>query len=113
MKTKNNVTQFEQEVYDLCSKVPKGKVTSYKEIAHALNTKAYRAVGTALRNNPNAPNVPCHRVVASDGGLGGFMGTKNPSGLALRKKAKLLSEEGVQVENGKIKDFDSKMHKLI
>ena len=72
MVYKKDATEFEKKVYELCSKVPKGKVTSYKEIAHAMSNKAYRAVGTALHNNPFAPKVPCHRVVNADGRLGGF-----------------------------------------
>ncbi len=49
---------FADKAYDLLRKVPKGRVTTYKEIAHALNTKAYRGVGQAMRNNPHAPEVP-------------------------------------------------------
>ncbi len=65
---------FAEKVYFLCRKIPEGKVTTYREIAHALNTKGYQAVGQALRCNPYAPRVPCHRVVKSDGSLGGFKG---------------------------------------
>ena len=89
---------FSEEVYKACSKVPKGKVTTYKDIAHTLNTKAYRAVGTALHNNPYAPVVPCHRVVNSDGRLGGFGG-------GTAKKIKMLKKEGVTVSNGEILNF--------
>jgi methylated-DNA-[protein]-cysteine S-methyltransferase len=49
---------FADKAYDLLRTVPKGRVTTYKEIAHALNTKAYRGVGQAMRNNPYAPEVP-------------------------------------------------------
>jgi methylated-DNA-[protein]-cysteine S-methyltransferase len=49
---------FADQAYDLLKKVPKGRVTTYKEIAHALNTKAYRGVGQAMRKNPYAPQVP-------------------------------------------------------
>ena len=106
MKTKQRVTEFEQQVYEICSKVPKGSVTSYKKIAHAMRTKAYRAVGAALKNNPYAPKVPCHRVVASDGTLGGFQGSTNIKGKALKKKLLMLTEEGVEIEKGKIKEFE-------
>ena len=94
------VTQFQQQVYDLCSKVPSGKVTTYKEIAHALGKKgfAYRAVGMALNKNPYAPSVPCHRVVASDGSLGGFA-------FGSSKKIEMLSKEGLTVTDNKIVDF--------
>jgi len=49
---------FAEKAYDILSKVPKGRVTTYKEIAHALGTKAYRGVGQAMRRNPYAPKVP-------------------------------------------------------
>jgi len=58
-------TKFQQRVYDCISKIPAGKVASYGEIARKLESSA-RAVGNALRNNPFAPVVPCHRVVASN-----------------------------------------------
>jgi len=94
------VTQFQQQVYDLCSKVPAGKVTTYKEIANALGKKgfAYRAVGMALNKNPYAPSVPCHRVVASDGSLGGFA-------FGSSKKLVMLSNEGLNIVENKIVDF--------
>jgi methylated-DNA-[protein]-cysteine S-methyltransferase len=49
---------FADKVYDLLKRVPKGRVTTYKELAHALDSKAYRGVGQALRTNPHAPEVP-------------------------------------------------------
>ena len=61
---------FAEKVYKLTAKIPKGKVSSYREIAHALNCKAYRAVGSALNKNPYAPKVPCHRVIKSSGNIG-------------------------------------------
>ena len=64
--------RFYRKVWDACSRVPNGKITTYKEIAHALHCNAYRAVGTALNHNPYAPKVPCHRVVNSDGNIGGY-----------------------------------------
>lgn len=90
-------TKFQDKVYNLCKKVPKGKVTTYKEIAEALGTKAYRAVGTALNKNPFAPEVPCHRVVNSSGFVGGFASGVN-------KKIRLLRKEGVEVMNKQV-DF--------
>jgi len=65
---------FNQRVWNLCKRIPKGKVTTYKLISEKLGTKAYRAVGNALRKNPYAPEVPCHRVVNSDGSVGGYKG---------------------------------------
>jgi methylated-DNA-[protein]-cysteine S-methyltransferase len=88
---------FKQKVYKLTSKIPKGKLTTYKIIANRLNTKAYRAVGNALNKNKNK-KVPCHRVVLSSGEVGGFAnGTKN--------KIRLLKKEGIKIKNNKIQNF--------
>jgi len=60
------VTDFQERVYTLLKQIPRGKVTTYAAISKALNSSP-RAVGGALRNNPFAPEVPCHRCIASDG----------------------------------------------
>lgn len=99
---------FAEQVYALVRQVPKGKVTTYKELAHALDSGAYRAVGQVLRCNPYAPHVPCHRVVASDGTLGGFNGAK--SGPDIQRKIALLHSEGVTINDGKVVDFAKKRH---
>lgn len=91
---------FAEKVYEELKKVPKGKVTTYKLLAEKLGTEAYRAVGTALKNNPYAPAVPCHRVVKSDGRVGGFMGKVN--GVEVNKKIALLRDEGVEIFDGKV-----------
>ena len=94
-------TSFEQSVYDITKNIPRGNVTTYKEIAHTLGTRAYRAVGNALNRNPFAPHVPCHRVVCSDGHVGGFAQGR-------QAKIKLLCSEGIQVDAGKVRDFEEK-----
>jgi methylated-DNA-[protein]-cysteine S-methyltransferase len=91
---------FAERVYEKLKNVPKGKVTTYKELAKSLNTKAYRAVGTALKNNPYAPEVPCHRVIKSDGRVGGFMGQQE--GESVVKKLVMLRNEGVEIVGGRI-----------
>ncbi len=91
---------FSQQVYALCSQIPRGRVTTYKAIAEELGTQSYRAVGQALRVNPFAPHVPCHRVVRSNGAIGGFRGWKK--GGMVMEKVKLLQEEKVAVIDGKI-----------
>ena len=63
---------FNDKCYNLITQIPKGKISTYKEIAKALNTKAYRAVGNAMAKNPNLIFVPCHRVIRSDGSIGGY-----------------------------------------
>ena len=95
---------FEERVWKLMERIPKGKVTTYGLIAKKLNTKAYRAVGNACRSNPYAPRVPCHRVVRSDGGVGGFGG--KTSGKTVEEKIRMLRREGVEIRNGKITDFE-------
>ena len=95
---------FNECCYSILRKVPKGKVTTYKAIAKALNTKAYRAVGNAMNKNPYAPEVPCHRVISSSGNVGGFAsGTK--------KKTKMLKEEGIKIVKGKV-DLTKYLYKI-
>ncbi len=95
--------KFADKVYARCKKIPKGKVSTYGAIAQKLKSSP-RAVGQALRCNPYAPKVPCHRVVASDGSLGGFNG--HTKGKDLLKKIRLLKQEGVVVKGNKIVDFN-------
>jgi methylated-DNA-[protein]-cysteine S-methyltransferase len=83
---------FNQKVWAMTARIPRGMVCTYGDIAKALGTKAYRAVGNALNRNPYAPAVPCHRVVGSNGSLTGFAG-------GLPKKQRLLREEGVAIAN--------------
>jgi methylated-DNA-[protein]-cysteine S-methyltransferase len=67
------VTEFQEKVYTLLAQIPAGRVTTYASLANALNTSP-RAIGNALRNNPFAPEVPCHRCVASSGYVNGYNG---------------------------------------
>jgi methylated-DNA-[protein]-cysteine S-methyltransferase len=97
---KTATMNFDERVWNLCRKVPKGKVTTYKAIAEKLGTRAYRAVGGALHRNLNWPAVPCHRVVGSDGSLTGF-------GRGLKEKKRLLEQEGVKVTEDRV---DLKKH---
>ena len=97
---------FNQKIYNILKKVPKGKVTTYKILAEAIGTKAYRAVGNAMNKNPygilnckGKNMVPCHRVVGSNGHLHGFAH-------GLKKKAQLLMKEGIKIKNNKVMDFE-------
>jgi methylated-DNA-[protein]-cysteine S-methyltransferase len=101
---------FAEKVYSALRKVPKGRVTTYKELANAIGTKAYRAVGQAMRNNPYAPTVPCHRVVASDGTIGGFRGEK--TGKEIQEKIAMLKKEGILFEKNRIKNFKKIIYKF-
>jgi methylated-DNA-[protein]-cysteine S-methyltransferase len=95
---------FNSKVWQLCKLVPKGKITTYKEIAKAMHTKAYRAVGNALNRNPHSPIVPCHRIVKSDGSVGGFAkGTK--------KKIEMLKKEGIRISKNKISGLAKVLYK--
>lgn len=104
-KSARSLLSFNEKVWELCKKVPKGKVTTYKEIAAAMKTKAYRAVGNALKRNPYSPAVPCHRVVGSDGALVGFA-------RGLKKKAEMLRKEGIKIKKGKIADFEKVLYRF-
>lgn len=94
-----------KKVYDLLKKIPEGKVTTYKAIAEKIGTKGYRAIGQIVGANPNAPRVPCHRVVRTDGGLGGYA-------FGIDKKIAILAKEGVKIIDGKVADFAKKFYKF-
>ena len=94
-----------QKVYELLNKIPKGKITTYKEIANKLGIKGYRAIGQIVGANPNAPQVPCHRVVRSDGTLGGYA-------FGIEKKIEILSSEGVMVDEDRVVDFEKKFYRF-
>jgi methylated-DNA-[protein]-cysteine S-methyltransferase len=79
-------TEFQKRVWKELRKIPYGKTVSYQEIANKFGTKGVRAVGTAIGKNPLCIVVPCHRVIASNGGLGGYSG-----GITIKKA--LLSME--------------------
>ena len=95
------MTKFQSECYEALKKVPKGKVITYAGLARMVGRpKAHRAVGSAMNKNPYAPQVPCHRVVKSNGDLGGFA-------TDIKVKKKRLQKEGVVVSDNKIVDFQS------
>lgn len=84
-------TSFELQVYEALKRIPKGKVTTYGQIAKFLGKPhASRAVGNALNRNPYAPKVPCHRVVTSTGCIGGYA-------FGSAKKIEILKKEGVEI----------------
>lgn len=79
---------FQKKVYEIVNKIPKGKVLSYKEVAKkAGSSLAYRAVGNILNKNKD-PKIPCHRVIRSDGKIGGY-------NKGIKKKIDILKKEGV------------------
>jgi len=70
-------TAFQDKVYSLLKQIPCGKITTYKIIGEQLGIKGYQAIGRACRENPFFPTIPCHRVINSDGSLGGYQGRLN------------------------------------
>lgn len=101
MNESRKPTEFENAVYDAVRLIPAGKVASYGRIAAQISRGTARAVGTALAKNPFAPEVPCHRVVRSDGALGGFYGATQ--GPRLMEKSDMLRREGVPFDvTGKV-----------
>lgn len=87
------ITKFQHDVYTNLLSVPQGRVTTYKEIAKAMNCNSAQAIGQALKKNPFAPDVPCHRVIRSDLTLGGFSGSITNK--TVDNKKNLLQSEGV------------------
>lgn len=88
-----------EDVYELLRKIPAGKVTTYGDLAKALgNPSASRIIGRILSRNPNPIKVPCHRVVMSDGKLGGYA-------YGTAKKRGLLEKEGLSFTNESVSDF--------
>ena len=86
-------TKFQLKVWKYLKTIPKGKVKTYKQVAIAIKCpKSARAVANACAKNPHAPKIPCHRVIRSDGALGGYSGIGG-----VKKKLKLLRSEKVEI----------------
>ncbi len=86
---------FKEKVYKICKKIPKGKVLSYKEVAKLAGSScAWRTVGSILNKNSNS-KIPCHRVIKSDGKVGGYKD-------GIKKKISLLKREGLKIKGKKI-----------
>ena len=103
MNNKNN--NFDNKCYQKLTQIPEGMVSTYAEIAKSLNTKAYRAVGNAMAKNPNSISIPCHRIVKSDGTIGGYA-------LGTNKKIELLKNEGILIKDGKVINLESKLYRF-
>ena len=86
-------TKFQLKVWKYLVKIPRGKVKTYSQVAKAIgNPSAVRAVANAIGKNPYSPSIPCHRVIKSDGSIGGYSGKGG-----LKKKRLLLKKEGINV----------------
>jgi methylated-DNA-[protein]-cysteine S-methyltransferase len=101
MKVKTGHTGIvDQDVYVLLSKIPSGKVSTYGDIARALgHPKAARAIGRIIANNPNPISIPCHRVVKSNGEIGGFA-------YGEQMKREILEKEGIKFQNRIVENFE-------
>ncbi|HEY4513093.1 MAG TPA: MGMT family protein [Candidatus Paceibacterota bacterium] len=86
-------TQFQKKVWGALLKIPKGSTVTYKELAESIGKPgAVRAVANAVGVNPLAPTIPCHRVIRSDGSLGGYSGKGG-----IKTKRAMLLKEGVKI----------------
>ena len=86
-------TKFQIKVWNYLKTIPIGKVKTYKQVAIGINKpKSARAVANACGKNPYAPQIPCHRVIRTDGNLGGYSGKGG-----IKTKKKLLKKEGFQL----------------
>ena len=96
---------FAEKCYQLLLRVPKGRVTTYKDLAEAMGTRAYRAVGQAMNRNPMLIEVPCHRVVCRDGEVGGYA-------LGVEKKIELLQKEGVVIKGNRVEGMEGILYRF-
>jgi methylated-DNA-[protein]-cysteine S-methyltransferase len=97
---RSSLSLFRQRVYAAVRNIPRGRVTTYKALAAYISCRSNQAVGQALRSNPFAPQVPCHRVIKSDLTPGGFMG--HSRGSNINHKIDLLRAEGVLFQDGRL-----------
>ena len=99
-------TPFTLKIYEIARRIPKGKVATYGQLAAlAGNAKAARAVGMAMRHNPDVPKTPCHRVVGAGGALIGYS-----AGMGIHTKRKMLEAEGVAFNGIRVNLLKSQWH---
>ncbi|MCV0399933.1 MAG: MGMT family protein [Nitrosarchaeum sp.] len=97
---------LDKRIYIKLSEVPKGKITTYGELAKAVGMKnGQRAVGRIMNKNPYPVIIPCHRVVKSDGKVGGYA-------YGEEIKSNMLQKEGIEIKNGKISDLEKKIYRF-
>ena len=96
----------QQKIFKKLLEVPKGKITTYGELAKAVGLKnGQRAVGKIMNKNPYPVIIPCHRVVMSTGKIGGYAYGEHV-------KIKMLNDEGIKIENGKIIDLKNTLYRF-
>ena len=97
---------LDEKIYKKLLQVPKGQITTYGELAKAVGLKnGQRAVGKMMNKNPYPVIIPCHRVVMSTGKIGGYAYGENV-------KTKMLNDEGIKIQNGKIIDLKNKIYRF-
>lgn len=97
---------IDKKIYKKLLEVPKGKITTYGELAKAVGLKnGQRAVGKIMNKNPYPVIIPCHRVVKSDGKIGGYAYGEDI-------KSDMLTREGIVIKNGKILDLENKIYRF-
>jgi len=97
---------LDEKVYRKLLEVPKGKITTYGELAKAVGLKnGQRVIGRIMNKNPYPVIIPCHRVIKSDGKIGGYAYGGDV-------KSNMLAKEGITIDNGKIVDLENMMHRF-
>jgi len=97
---------LEQMIYKKLLQVPRGKITTYGELSKTVGLKnGHRVVGRIMNKNPYPVIIPCHRVVNSNGQIGGYAYGKDV-------KTNMLNKEGIEIQNGKILDFEKRIYKF-
>ena len=97
---------LDEKIYKKLLEVPKGQITTYGELARAVGLKnGQRIVGKMMNKNPYPVIIPCHRVVMSTGKIGGYAYGENV-------KTKMLNDEGIKIQNGKIIDLKNKIYRF-
>jgi methylated-DNA-[protein]-cysteine S-methyltransferase len=95
-----------EKIYKKLLQVPKGQITTYGELAKSVGLKnGQRTVGKMMNKNPYPVIIPCHRVVMSTGKIGGYAYGENV-------KTKMLNDEGIKIQNGKIIDLKNKIYRF-
>lgn len=97
---------IDEKVYKKLLEVPEGMITTYSELAKSVGLKnGQRAIGKIMNKNPYPVIVPCHRVVKADGSVGGYA-------FGNEIKINMLSKEGLEIANGKIRNFENKLYRF-
>lgn len=97
---------LQQKVYKKLLEVPKGQITTYGDLAKAVGLKnGQRAIGRIMNQNPYPVIIPCHRVIMSTGKIGGYAYGEHV-------KTKMLNDEGIEIENGRILELENKIYRF-